>query len=662
MSVSWRAFCFGALDPGATITLDKLAGSFIPQALSARLFGYHQWSLTLPQVIEGVVSVLAMYRLVRRWFGSGAGLLAAALFALTPIAAAMFGRPMEDGALTMCLVLAADAFVRALAEARLRSLILSGVWVGLGFQAKMLQAWMVLPAMALAYLFAAPVTGRRRFAHLSLAGGVMFAVSLSWVVLFAVTPASARPYLDGTTDNNPFTMVFAYNGVNRLGFDVPGVVPSIFNNSGHAATSRNIPGGDVANGFFGTLGPGKLLGQPLASQVGYLYPLALISLVIGLIWYRCGARRIPARVGNSATGDPRQPRLVWGGFIFWGVWLVTYGMVFSRIRLWHTAYLSSLAPPVAALSAAGIVMLWRGYRERGGLWLWPATIAIELTWTVKVSSKYPKFLPQLNRIALGAALIAVLVLIAGGWLQRGVRARLSPAMALGCAAMFVVPSAWAISVLDPAYAGTAFDAAAGPGGLLGLRQGRPTGQTLGQAPGRPPASGGDPAGGMTKARTETGAVPGRPRPVDGPSTGLSGSVARGPARPPGNPFDGGTETMTQAQQSLDDYLVGHRGGARFLAATTYWNSARPYIMATGQPFLPMGGYSGSIPQPTFAAVQQMVATDELRYVLVGGGSGFGGGRQDTELSRIEAWVTAQCTLVPAADYGGDDLLKLYRCG
>lgn len=127
-------------------------------------------------------------------------------------------------------------------------------------------------------------------------------------------------------------------------------------------------------------------------------------------------------------------------------------------------------------------------------------------------------------------------------------------------------------------------------------------------------------------------------------------------------FDGGTETMTPAQQHLDDYLVAHRAGARFVAATTYWNSARPYIMATGQPFLPMGGYSGSVPQPTFAAVQGMVTAGELRYILVGGGSAFGGNPEDTELSRIKVWVTNACTPVPAAEYGGDDALKLYRCG
>jgi len=156
MSVSWKAFFYGALDPKATVTIDKLAGSFLPQALSARIFGFHAWSVALPQVIEGVIAVLAMYRVVRRWAGVVPGLLAAAIFALTPIAASMFGHSMEDGALTMCLVLAADAYQRAVSEGRLRSLLMAGVWVGLGFQAKMLQAWMVLPALAIGYLVSAP--------------------------------------------------------------------------------------------------------------------------------------------------------------------------------------------------------------------------------------------------------------------------------------------------------------------------------------------------------------------------------------------------------------------------------------------------------------------------------------------------------------------------
>src|SRR5512135_3028356 len=187
MSVSWKAFFYGAFDPGAPITIDKLAGSFLPQALSARIFGFHPWSLALPQVIEGVVSVLVMYRVVRRWAGPVPGLLAAGIFAATPIAASMFGHSMEDGALTMCLVLAADSWQRAVMEGRLRSLCWAGAWVGLGFQAKMLQAWIILPALGLGYLLAAPAGLGRRLWQLGVAGLVMLAVSLSWIALYTFT-------------------------------------------------------------------------------------------------------------------------------------------------------------------------------------------------------------------------------------------------------------------------------------------------------------------------------------------------------------------------------------------------------------------------------------------------------------------------------------------
>jgi 4-amino-4-deoxy-L-arabinose transferase-like glycosyltransferase len=226
MSVSWKAFFYGAFDPKATITIDKLAGSFLPQALSARVFGFHPWSLALPQVIEGVVSVLAMYRVVRRWAGPVPGLLAAGIFAATPIAASMFGHSMEDGALTMCLVLAADSWQRAVMEGRLRSLCWAGVWVGLGFQAKMLQAWIILPALGLGYLLAAPGGLIRRLRQLGVAGLVMLAVSLSWIALYTFTPAADRPYVDGSTNNSAVAMVFGYNGVERFGISFPGSVAS----------------------------------------------------------------------------------------------------------------------------------------------------------------------------------------------------------------------------------------------------------------------------------------------------------------------------------------------------------------------------------------------------------------------------------------------------
>ncbi len=150
----------------------------------------------------------------------------------------MFGHSMEDGALIMCLVLAADAYQRAVLEARLRSLVWAGVWVGPGFQAKMLQAWMILPALGIGYLVAAPPRLGRRLWHLCVAGAVMLAVSLSWIALYTFTPASDRPYVDGSTNNSAVAMVFGYNGVERFGITVPGAVASMFGGGG--ARGRGI--------------------------------------------------------------------------------------------------------------------------------------------------------------------------------------------------------------------------------------------------------------------------------------------------------------------------------------------------------------------------------------------------------------------------------------
>ncbi|WIM94454.1 glycosyltransferase family 39 protein [Actinoplanes oblitus] len=250
MSGSWKAFFYGAADPEATYTLDKLAGSFVPQAISARIFGYHAWSLALPQVIEGVISVLVLYRVVRRWAGVVPGLLAAAIFTLTPVTASLFGHSMADGALVMCLILATDAYQRAVLEGRLRSLVWSGVWIGVAFQTKSLQAWMILPALTLGYLLTAPVALRRRVRHLGLAGVVMLAVSLSWVMLYTVTPASERPYVSGSTNNSAFAMVFGYNGLSRFGIQLPGASP------------LNFRGGPPA------LGPDGTAGQDNTGMVG----------------------------------------------------------------------------------------------------------------------------------------------------------------------------------------------------------------------------------------------------------------------------------------------------------------------------------------------------------------------------------------------------------
>jgi 4-amino-4-deoxy-L-arabinose transferase-like glycosyltransferase len=78
MSMSWHNFVYGAFDPAGTITLDKLPGAFWIQALAVRAFGLHPEVIMAPQAIEGVATVLVLYRAVQRLAGPAAGLIATA--------------------------------------------------------------------------------------------------------------------------------------------------------------------------------------------------------------------------------------------------------------------------------------------------------------------------------------------------------------------------------------------------------------------------------------------------------------------------------------------------------------------------------------------------------------------------------------------------------
>ena len=689
MPVSWKAFIFGAFDPKATITIDKLAGSFLPQALSARIFGYSAWSLALPQVIEGVVSVLVMYRVVRRWAGVMPGLAAAGIFTLTPIAASMFGHSMEDGALTLCLILAADAYQRAVMEARLRSLVWAGVWVGIGFQAKMLEAWMVLPAFAVAYLVAAPAGLGRRLWQLGVAGVVMLAVSLSWIALYTFTPAADRPWVDGSTNNSAVAMVFGYNGLERFGISFPGAVTSgpgvtsggaigVLRFAGGGGSAGADGGGSAGAGgggsSFGT-GWTKLLGSGYGPEIGWLYPLAVLALVCGLFWTR--------RAKHSDQ--------VRAGFVMWGVWLLTVGLVFSKMSVIpHTAYLAALAAlaaPLAALSAAAIVMFWRAYRVAGWRgWMLPCAVAVQLAWTLFLWRDYGGFLPWARDAVVVVGLIAVVVLVAAR-VSRRAQARLATAgLAAAVAAVLAAPGAWAASVLDTTYGGTSLNASAGPAGAMGGGAGfrRPGGNGPVTSPAEasaPVANGapaGVPAGGATAGGVPAGAgafgsgqFGGEPggggfgRGAGGREGGFGRyggghsdfGGAGGDGAGLGGGFGGGitgtaTIALSAPEQRIYDYVSAHRDGAGYLMAVGSWDTAAPYIGATGQEVMPMGGFSRTVPEPTLARVQDLVRTGQLRFFVIGGAgslTGFATGGGDTAAT-IDSWVESVCTAVPAADY------------
>jgi hypothetical protein len=309
---SWKAMFFGSSDGANFITIDKPPASLWVMDVSARLFGVNSWSILVPEALEGVAAVGIVYATVRRWFGSGAGLLAGAVLAVTPVAALMFRFNNPDALLVLLLTGAAYAMVRALEAGQTRWLVLASTLVGFGFLTKMLQALLVVPAFALVYLIAAPNPIRRRVGQLALAGVALVVASLWWVVAVELIPASSRPYIGGSQDNSIWNLMFGYNGFGRLTGNETG----------------SVGGGGATGSRWGLTGLYRMFNSQFGGQASWLIPAALILLFVGLLvtW------RAP-RVDRT-----RAALLLWGG------WLVVTAGVFSFGRgIIHPYYTVALA-------------------------------------------------------------------------------------------------------------------------------------------------------------------------------------------------------------------------------------------------------------------------------------------------------------------------------
>jgi 4-amino-4-deoxy-L-arabinose transferase-like glycosyltransferase len=115
---------------------------------------------------------------------------------------------------------------------------------------------------------------------------------------------------------------------------------------------------------------------------------------------------------------------------------------------------------------------------------------------------------------------------------------------------------------------------------------------------------------------------------------------------------GGSATLTSAENRIYDYVSAHRDGADYLMAVDSWTEASPYILTTGQEVLAMGGFSGSVPEPTLDGVKRLVHSGQLRFFLISDGSGLGAtqGGHGSASATVDSWVRNACAKVPAADY------------
>lgn len=640
-SESWKAFFFGSSDAANSITVDKPPAALWPMALSVRLFGLGSWQILVPEALMGVGTVALLYAAVRRRFSATAGLTAGLVLTLTPVAAMMFRFNNPDALLALLMTATVYFVLRALEDARTKWLLWAGVAVGFAFLTKTLQAFLILPPLAVVYAVCAPTPVRRRLGQLALATLALVVSGGWWVAIVQLWPASSRPYIGGSQNNSFLELTFGYNGFGRISGDETGSV------GGGGAPGGGAPGGPGGAGGggrgWGQTGLGRMFNETVGGQISWLLPAALLLLVAGLVVTRRAAR----------TDTARAAFLVWGGAL-----LMTMAVFSFMAGIFHEYYTVALAPYIAALVGMGATVLWeeRG-RLLGSLTL-SVTTAGTAVWSYVLLDRTPDYLPWLRWAVLVGGLLAAAALI--GTVLLGRRAVLAVAV-LAVAASLAGPLAYTLSTVGTPHTGsiiTAGPASArgGPGGGFG-GGGRPGGGPgLGQ--GRTPGAGGMPQQ-LGTAGQQPGATGQQPGAGQQPGTGQApGGAARGPRGGAMGGMDGGMGGGmggllggTKVSSQVKAALLKNAGDYTWAAAAIGSQNAAGYQLATERPVMAIGGFNGSDPSPTLAQFKQYVSDGKVHYFLAGtsgasgggenaGGGPGGGGPGGAASSAITTWVAA----------------------
>nr|WP_216631428.1 glycosyltransferase family 39 protein [Bacillus amyloliquefaciens] len=622
MLQSFHNFFYASFDAAGFITVDKPPVTYQIQTISALIFGMHGWSVILPQALAGVGSVLFMYLLIKPTFGKTAARIASFVMACTPIAVAVARTNNVDALLVFFLLFATWLLFKAIRKGRLIWLLAAFFVVGAGFNTKMLQAYMILPAFLLFYMIAANTTVKKKIISLVSALAVLAAVSLSWPLIVDNIPASKRPYVGSSQTNSVLELAFGYNGIQRLtgqssgggqgGPDgnaskemsssggssqmqkPPGQSSSSSSASGDKSQNGSMTappsngkmpsggempsggqGGPPSGGDGGGGGPGgggksgAGTGSKMQSGSGMFGtgtpgPLRLFQTELSdqISWLLPFAIFGMAGLLIAGARERRRLSAEQKETIFWAAWLVPIAGFFSVAEFFHHYYLIMLAPPIAALVGAGWVALVHLYRKQAGwkTWLLPAAILVTTGFELFILRNYNDQIGAGWSIGVGViGAVAAIALFVFKQRQKPLSYYVSLAALL---VLMVMPIYWASTPL-----------------LYGGNSSLPeTGPQLASTSGK--------GMGMDNASVNT---------------------------------------------KLINYLEKHNAGADYLFATTDSNTAAPYIIKTKKAVMAIGGYSGSDPAITLAQFKKLVKEGKVKYFLA---SGMGkGGNND-----IVQWV------------------------
>jgi 4-amino-4-deoxy-L-arabinose transferase-like glycosyltransferase len=630
---SWKAFFFGSSDSSNFITVDKPPASLWVMEISARIFGVNSWSILVPQALEGVATVGLVYLSVRRWFSAQAAILAGVAMALTPVAAMMFRFNNPDALLALLLTGAMYATVRALERAQTVWLVLAGTLIGFGFITKMMQAFLIIPALAIVYLLAAPTGWWRRVWQVVLMGGAVLVSAGWWVAAVALTPAADRPYVGGSQNNSILNLIFGYNGFGRLSGNETGSVGG---------------GGGGAGGNWGPTGLTRLFNPAFGNMMSWLLPGALFM----------GAALLVITIRAKRTDRERAALLLWGGC------LVSIGLTISLAQgIIHPYYTVALAPPLAGLVGISTLALWQRRASWVGRVCLATALAATVWWGYVLLGRTPEWFPSLRGFIVVVGAAGVVAILALPLLRALPTLAIGLVAVLGLGAALAVPLFSTIATAATPHAGaipsvtpTAQGGFGGPGGGFGGRPGGGFGggafgggstgnsfrHAFGGGFGGPGGGGfGSAAGGFPPGAAQGGTIPagGGVPSFGGRSFGGFGGRGLG-----GGGGGAGFLNSSTSSPELTKLLKSDAGAYMWVAATVNSNSAAGYQLASDDPVMAIGGFNGTDPAPSLTQFESYVAEHKIHYFIAGGGAGgFGRGGSGDVSSQITSWVESHFT-------------------
>lgn len=664
MMKSFHNFFYASFDSAGFITVDKPPVALWLQTISAKLFGFSNFSVLLPGAAAAVVSTVIVYQMVKHRAGKVAAFISGIIMSVTPIFIAVTRTNNMDSILILCLVIAAWAVVKAASTTRFRWLLLSVAMIGIGFNVKMLEAFMIVPAVYLFYWIAMKINWKKKILHLLAATVVLAGVSLSWAIIVDATPASKRPYVGGSQTNSVLELALGYNGVSRLtgqqgaGGQKSRTMPSGTKTQTGMNSSENAPNMNASSGensfggemggtppggnrggnqgsMFGTgsAGPLRLFSKELSGQASWLLPFVLFSVIaIVADWFR--RRKLDEKHSFA---------------IFWLAWLVPAMIFFSIAGFFHQYYLSLMAPPVAALVGIGFAYLWRDFSDAKSSWRgYLLPIAFGATLLFEAIIFYQNSMATIWTVLLIAAGILT---IGFGIVWRTAERKVQGAIAgSSVLLMLLAPLYWTLpSTFNQTDSSTPI---AGPSSTQsGMDGGQMGGQRQGTASsgenGFPGGGAGGPGGRQGEAPSINGGS-GAPEAPQGTNESTQNKSQQMPESNSKTSVNRGGGMGQQVSTKLLTYLRKHYNGEKFILAVPSAQSAYSIMMKTNYAVMAMGGFAGSDPALTVSKLEKMVKAGEIKYFLI---SGNQGGAQN---SSVTNWIKKNCTEVKTSEWSSSD--------